>query len=332
MKMEFLEAEKQVLLAIRSIIHRKETPNPEILENMKEEFGEELVEWTEAFESLTKKGILISVNNTYSLTAQGHIYAQQLVKERGNQEFSKWMTTSENSQAYSTFCERVYGKDLCQLNMMTIDQLEKLLDVLDLDEQNQVLELGCGIGTITEYISDRTHATVTGIDFARGAIQRAQERTVAKRHRLAFQEGDMDHLTFPPKSFDTIIAIDTLYFVEDLEHTINTMKEIVKSGGQMGIFYSAKITPEESQERLSPEKTALAEMLQKYHLRFQTWDFTEREQEFWRESKYVAEELKSAFEAEGNLDLYKSRIRESERELEAANSGRKSRYLYHVQI
>ena len=46
--------------------------------------------------------------------------------------------------------------------------------------------------------------------------------------------------------------------------------------------------------------------------------------------KQVAEDLKTEFEAEGALDIYNHRIMESEHVLKFVETGRTSRFLYHV--
>ena len=190
--------------------------------------------------------------------------------------------------------------------------------------------MGCGIGVVTEYIYDLTGAHITGIDLAAEAIRSAQERTKGKKNRLVFQEGDLNNLDLPAASFNRIIAIDTLYFVDDLERLADQMKAILQPNGQMGIFYSQMIRPEDSKELLLPKKTKLAQALKKHNLDFQTFDYTEKEHELWLKEKQVAEELKSEFEAEGNIDLYNSRIEESDYVLKFIESGRSRRYLYHV--
>ena len=259
---EFSEAEKQLLIAVIELARAKRTPNQETFEQFaKDYFKEDLVDWTEAFESLTEKGLLQEKDKVYSLTDQGEIYAKQVLKELSSQRFSEGLIQSEQSKANAVYCERVYEKNLCQWNLMNMEQLNKLLEVLNMNKDDQVLELGCGIGIITEYISDSTQAHITAIDFAAGAIKRAQERTRGKQNRLTFREGDMNNLDFLINSFDTIIVIDALYFVDDLEKTVGQMKAILKPNGQMGIFFSQVIEPEDSKELLLPEKSKLAQVL-----------------------------------------------------------------------
>jgi cyclopropane fatty-acyl-phospholipid synthase-like methyltransferase len=264
--------------------------------------------------------------NTYSLTKQGVIQAKKFMSEG----FSAMMIASEQSATSRKFCKQVYGLDLCQFNMMSQTQLDKLLEVMNLCKDDHILDLGCGIGLISEYISDVTGASVTGIDFASGAIKRAQKRTHKKRGQLSYQVMDMDELSLPGKSFSGMISIDALHFVNDLKRTIQLTKECLQENGQMGIFYSTTISPEETIESLEPEQTPLAKVLKECGLNFQTWDFTQDEIEIWEKILHVAEELRHEYDAEGNLYIYEMSVSDARPMLETAKTGRCSRYFYHI--
>lgn len=291
-----------------------------------------LADCMNAFERLRTKEFIRYDGPTYILTRVGRSLAKKVRRERIGKRFSDYLIRSESSKAHSSFCERVFGKDLCQANMMDMIQLEKLLEVLNLTAENRVLDMGCGIGKIAEYISDRTRAHILGIDIASKAIQRAQARTQEKRDRLEFRERDLNDLSLPPASVDTIIAVATLHYAENLEKTVGQMKAILAPQGQMGLFTFQYRASNESPDILRPEKTRLGQALKKHNLLFQTWDFTEREKDIRRKQLKAAAELESAFRAEGNLDLCNDRIEECKVDLPRLEAGKKRRYLYHVQL
>jgi ubiquinone/menaquinone biosynthesis C-methylase UbiE len=330
---EFSEAEKQLLIGVRSIELRKETPDKSSLEDFgKRFFDDDLVDWTGAYESLMARGYLQFDNGLYSLSDEAAKLAAGFHKKKMSSGFDEWMIKSYDCKAYSHFCELVYGIDLCQFNMVDREQLDKLLEVLELVPDNRVLDLGCGVGRITEYISDSTGAKITGVDFAEGVIDRANKRTAMKRDRLSFRICDINALDLPSNFFDTIMAIDTLYFVDNLDVTVKAMKRLIGDAGQMGVFYSQIIKPNEPRELLNADSTKLAKALHKCGLPYKTWCFTENEHEIWRKEKKLAVELKSDFESEGYSDLCESRTKEAEQLLEIIEDGRESRYLYHVKL
>ncbi|MFX0116669.1 MAG: class I SAM-dependent methyltransferase [Candidatus Hodarchaeota archaeon] len=238
----------------------------------------------------------------------------------------------DDSRAFSLFCERVYGLDLLQMNRMDAAQFTKLLELLDLSSNDLVLDLGCGLGTITEYISDVTQARLVGIDIAVEAIKRAQSRTKEKWERLEFYETDFNDLSFQLQTFTGIIAIDSLYddCVDDLEQTLSRLKALLKPQGQMGVFYTANKAPDETADLLDPKKTYLAQALDSQGLEFQTWEFTENECHLLETKKEVAGQLEEEFRLEGNQDICEKTIKHSEKLLQRIKRGNARRFLYYV--
>jgi ubiquinone/menaquinone biosynthesis C-methylase UbiE len=212
-------------------------------------------------------------------------------------------------------------------------QLDALLATLALQPTDRVLDLGCGVGLIAEYIADRSGATVTGLDYMPEAIEEASRRTAAKRNRVNFYTGNLDHLPFPPASFDALVAIDTLYMPNDLDDTLAQMRTILRPGGQMGIFYSHMIWDEEaSLEVLQIERTPLGEALARAGLAYTTQEFTEATYSHLQRKYKIAETLKANFIAEGHEFLYKYLVAESERSPLPydSNTCRMRRYMLHV--
>lgn len=341
-KMNLTEAEKQFLMAIRSIDRHPNdwntgenlNPNLEALRNRAKLIF--LAKLNEAsfekitIEKLIEKDLVKENDGLFSLTSSGLTLTRQVAKEFIAETYSNTLVRLTESKIASNERKRIYGKDLYQFNMLTMNQLAKLLEVLNLSPASSLLDLGCGLGKIAEYISDQTQTSVLGIDIAYGAIDVALKRTQKKRNRINFRVEDMDELSLPQLRFDCIIAIDTLYYVEDLEITVDKMKRILKPKGQMGIFYSQVCSPSESMDILLSHNTKLAEVLKKLNLQYQTYEFTEEEKEFWNQRKKGLEEFKSNYEAEGILDLYEIGYQEAVNLVKTFNEGRCRRYFYHV--
>jgi ubiquinone/menaquinone biosynthesis C-methylase UbiE len=197
--------------------------------------------------------------------------------------------------------------------------------------------MGCGNGMIAEYLSDRTQAHITGLDYIPQAICQAQERTAAKTQRLAFLVGDINHLELPGSSFDFTYSIDSIYFSEDYTATLRALKAATRPGGQMAIFFSYGREPwvpkdEFPKETLPPDQTPLAGALKANNLTFRTWDLTCQEYELAVCRKTVLAEMKPQFESEGTLFIYENRLGDAEGIRQAIDEGLHARYLYHVQI
>jgi cyclopropane fatty-acyl-phospholipid synthase-like methyltransferase len=248
--------------------------------------------------------------------------------------YTRFYAAVATSAAYGVFCRRAYGRDLGQHGFADMAQIDALLGVVRLVAGDRVLDLGCGNGGIAEYISDSTGAYVTGIDFIPEAIRQAQERTAAKRARMAFRVGDIRELDLLAGAFNALISIDTLYFTE-LDRSIPQMAALLAQRGQMAIFYSHGADPENpiatfQRETLPPDRTPLGEALARHGLDYRAWDFAEADYRHAQLARQVLEELKPAFAAEDTLFLYENRLGEAHGIIAAVEAGAHARYLYHV--
>jgi ubiquinone/menaquinone biosynthesis C-methylase UbiE len=251
--------------------------------------------------------------------------------------YNAFYTAAETSQAHHLFCERVFGKDLCQHGFANLEQLDLILQVTQAGSISRMLDLGCGNGLIAEYLSDKTEAHVTGLDYIPQAIEQARQRTAAKSERLAFMVGDINQLELPDSAFDIVVSIDTLYFSNDYDLTLRQLKAALRSKGQMVFLFSHGREPwvpkeQFAKESILPDKTPLALALAANHMPFQTWELTRQDYELAVLRKQVLNELRPMFEAEGNLFIYENRLGDAEGISQAIEEGLHARYLYLVSM
>ncbi len=251
--------------------------------------------------------------------------------------YEKFYAVTEHSAAHHAFCERVFGKDLCQHGFADLQQLELLMQVTQLGPGQDVLDIGCGNGMISEYLSDCTGARFTGLDFISLAINQARTRTAGKSDRLSFIVGDINQLELKERAFDLILSIDSMYFSKDYAATIRHFKAALRSGGQMAFFFSHGREPWVPKEQfpaesLPAEKTPLADALRANGLAFQAWDLTTQEYALAQRRKQVLPELRPQFEAEGALFIYDNRMGDADGVSQAIEEGLHARYLYVAQL
>jgi ubiquinone/menaquinone biosynthesis C-methylase UbiE len=246
------------------------------------------------------------------------------------------------SPAYAELCRRAFGRDLGQHGFASMAQLDALIDASGLGPGQTGLDLGCGDGRITEYIADCTGAAITGLDFSATAIAHARARScrgeMTAALPLRFVTGDMAGVgsLFPPRSFDAVIAIDTLYFVP-LDETLRQAASLVRPGGRIVILYSHGADPScpiavFPRETLSPDKTPVAISLHKLDLPYRALDFTADDGRVALVMKQGVTELRAVFESEGHLFLYESRMGEATGITAAHEAGCQSRYLYEITV
>ncbi len=334
--MHLNEAEIQVLASIYSA----ETDNRPVDKVSLEESGKRylnyLEDWSSAYSSLVDKDLILGDEEAYHLTESGRSFGLHYLEERPDNYwyyYRDFYDRAQASKAHSRFCESAYGLDLCQEGQMDMDAVHDLLDRLNLKKGQRVLDLGCGAGGISEYISDQTGAVVTGLDYSSTAITVARARTEKKRALLNFIQADLNHLELEPHSYEAAISIDSIYWVND---TVEVLKRIVGTlnpGGQLLI--TIVHIPEycDSPEELEIDNTFVATAISELGLDYQSIDRTESFLDFWPGIRRAMGSMKEEFEQEGNGFIYENWIREADDEyLPAIESGDMRRYLYHVRV
>ncbi len=249
--------------------------------------------------------------------------------------YTRYYDALRHSAAHAEFCERVFGRNLAQHGFADMAQLDLVLNVTRLGPQHSALDLGCGSGLITEYLSDCSGARFTGLDYIPDAIAQARERTADKASRLAFVVGDMNNLDLAPRSLDAIISIDTLYFPDDLPAVVGRLEAALTPAGQMAVLYSHGWEPWKPREEfdtstLAPDRTPLGVALLAHGLTFSTIDLTAEDYQLAKCRKEVLLELKPRFEADDIMFIYENRWGDSNGVMQAIEAGLQKRYLYHV--
>ena len=222
--------------------------------------------------------------------------------------YNEYFRRALYSRAHSQFCEKVYGRDLCQHGMQDIQELDFLISLIE--PHSKILEIGCSNGYITEYISDHTHSEILGLDFSDVAIAQAQARTQAKRGSLQFTCLDLTRQELPGGDYDRILLIDSIYFMDDLDAALEKISRKLSPTGKLLITFF-QFMDDQTEKPLLPGNTRLAEALHTGGFAFESYDFTSNVKSHWLLNYQVGEELREAFEKEGNQFLYQARLAEN---------------------
>lgn len=333
---EVNEADIQVLASIRRAELEGESPDRATLEKGADRYWKYLEEWSDSWQRLLDDGLIQGDESAYSLTERGRPLAERYYAERPDHfwyYYQHYYPAAQGSKAHSQLCERVFGKDLTQDGQADMDSINDLIAYLEIQKGDKVLDLGCGAGGISEYISDETGADVTGLDYAATAVETAVARTSEKRGRVKFVQGDMNSLDFADQSFDKILSIDTIYWVADIDQALASIKRLIKPGGRMGIFVANTPLMDDSPGAYEPHGTWIAKSLAKLGLSYEVHDYTENFLNFWPKLKKVALDLRGDFVAEGNEVIFDSFMLDADDDyLPAAEKGKLRRFLYIVSV
>ena len=97
----------------------------------------------------------------------------------------------------------------------------------------QTLEIGCGIGTFSRLLAERSKR-VTSIDLSPKMIEIA--KTLSKSHtNIDYQVADVLETNFPGEHSDAIVSIATFHHLP-LEQVLPKLKKALKTGGKLLIL------------------------------------------------------------------------------------------------
>ena len=110
-----------------------------------------------------------------------------------------------------------------------------LLGQIDLPEQADVLELGCGVGSFWVTNRDRIPSgwRVTLTDASTGMVREAEHRLCSHPLRFTFVTVNAEDLPYPDSAFDAVFAHFMLYHVEDRPRAMREIVRVLRSGGQL---------------------------------------------------------------------------------------------------
>jgi len=116
-------------------------------------------------------------------------------------------------------------------------RLNKIFSNISIKKGESLLDLGCGMGTLSIECAKKG-AKVTGLDYAKAAIENSKKIAKNMGIKASFVTGDSSKMLFKNNSFDKIIAADfTEHLDKDtLKKTFSECYRILKKGGEFLIF------------------------------------------------------------------------------------------------
>ena len=114
---------------------------------------------------------------------------------------------------------------------------QTLLGYLGLRPGMQVLEVGCGPGTLAPYLAEGVApGSVTGVDLDEEFIARAREKaSAAGQGGVRYLVGDAYALPFADGSFDAVTSYTGIGVLEDPRRAISEMVRVCRPGGPISI-------------------------------------------------------------------------------------------------
>jgi len=114
---------------------------------------------------------------------------------------------------------------------------EQYQGTFDLRNVDEILEVGCGDGSLWKYIVNGTtftpHVVIT--DFTELMLAACKENLSALHLNADYQTADIDTLPFSPETFNAVLAHKVIYHAENPTESIAGIQRILKKNGFFGL-------------------------------------------------------------------------------------------------
>lgn len=114
------------------------------------------------------------------------------------------------------------------------------VDMLELQPWHHVLEIGCGVGLMAEVICNNLEdGKLVAIDKSSFMIEKAKLRNkpFIAHGTVTFLTADFLKVDLQLSSFDTITAFNLNFFRKDPAKVLQRVKQFLKPGGKLFIFF-----------------------------------------------------------------------------------------------
>lgn len=161
----------------------------------------------------------------------------------------------------------VDGKDQKDRKQAQIDLIEEILDWSGVQQAEDILDVGCGIGGSSLYLAAKLGAKATGITLSPVQAKRATERAreLGFSARSNFQVADAQEMPFADNSYDLVWSLESGEHMPDKTKFIQECYRVLKPGGKL-IVVTWCHRPTDRLPLTAQEEKHLAEIYRVYHL------------------------------------------------------------------
>jgi ubiquinone/menaquinone biosynthesis C-methylase UbiE len=119
----------------------------------------------------------------------------------------------------------------------THTRLREIVAGLGIEPGNTVLDVGTGTGVLVPLLLEATagEGQIVALDFSGEMLRRAQ----AKRHPVAYVQGDAQRLPFPAETFDWVICNAAFPHFPDKRRALSETSRVLREGGRLVICHTA---------------------------------------------------------------------------------------------
>src|ERR1700691_1963527 len=139
------------------------------------------------------------------------------------------------NNAYGNYESDAYRETLGQTSWVTTEESAEIPELLALERDSYVLEIGCGSGGYALHLAEKVGCRILGLDLnesgIRNANQLAQSRGLASLARFQQVDASKD-LPFDEDTFDAAFSNDVLCHIPGRHGVLAEIFRVLKPGGR----------------------------------------------------------------------------------------------------
>jgi SAM-dependent methyltransferase len=139
-----------------------------------------------------------------------------MIQDRIRREFNQWADSGR-------------GRGLEKRHWETTRQL---IDLMSIDEYDNVLDLGCGVGWATRVLAQKaSRGIVLGIDLSDRMILQARKE-YRNPHNALFLVADASGIPFHDGFFNSLLSVESIYYYPGLDLAFHEVYRVLKPRGK----------------------------------------------------------------------------------------------------
>ena len=112
------------------------------------------------------------------------------------------------------------------------EMTRQLIDLMNIEEHENVLDLGCGVGWATRVMAQKaSHGLVLGIDLSDRMILQAK-REYRNPHNALFLVADASGIPCRDHVFHSLLSVESIYYYPGLDLAFHEVHRVLKPGGK----------------------------------------------------------------------------------------------------
>jgi arsenite methyltransferase len=122
-------------------------------------------------------------------------------------------------------------------HMGGLQATRELIELCHIAGQQQVLDVGCGVGATACYLAVELGCRVLGVDLRESMVAQAQQRAIHEgvADRVEFRVADARELPFEDGRFDVVLSESVATFVQDKLRVVGEYVRVTGTGGYVGL-------------------------------------------------------------------------------------------------